>query len=190
MQADSRLPLQEDLPSLTTERLRLRPIRLTDAADVFAYAQEPDVLLFTTGTPPQLVDESSAFLRDALASLHDRMWAIQLHADPRVIGAIELGLQSQHVGSIHYALAKPHWGRGLMTEAVASVCTWAFDTVRELSLIRTTVAEANIGSVRVLEKCGFRLVGTVREHWAKATDDVHLGIFERSRGAGLIQPAL
>lgn len=176
----TQLPSQNELPSLTTERLLLRPMRVTDAADVFAYARDPDVLRFTTGSPPHHVDETRRFLEDSLTLPNDRMWAIQLVGKPTVIGAIEFGLRSPESGSIHYALAKAHWGRGLMTEAVDAVCRWAFDTLAPLVEIRTSVADANIASMRVLEKCGFVRTGIVRENWAKQAEPVTLIVFRRA----------
>jgi [ribosomal protein S5]-alanine N-acetyltransferase len=167
----TRLPFQDELPPLATERLHLRPMRVADAPDVFAYARDPDVLRFTTGTPPNHVDETRRYLEDSLTLPGDRMWAIQLIGKPTVIGAIEFGLQSPESGSIHYALAKPHWGRGLMTEAVDAVCRWAFDIVAPLVEIRTSVIDANIASVR---SPGLRLIVWRVVRLSSAALDCHL----------------
>lgn len=180
MESEPLLPAQDGLPSLATPRLALRPMRVDDAPDVFAYAVEPDVLRYTTGTTPAHVDETSAFLRGALSAPDTRMWAIQLRDDPIVIGAIELGFASPPVGSIHYALARPHWRRGLMTEAVTAVCDWAFASVPHMTEIRTSVVEVNFASARVLEKCGFSRIGSAREDWPAARS-VTLTLFRRKR---------
>jgi hypothetical protein len=102
---------------------------LSDAPDVFAYAKDPDVLRYTTGTTPRHLEETREFLEGAAAVPNGRMWAIQLRGQPTVIGAVEFSLLSPDVGSVHYVLGKPYWGRGLMTEAVDAVCNWAFDTL-------------------------------------------------------------
>jgi len=177
------LPPQEALPSLTTTRLLLRPMTLADVADVFAYAGDPQVLRYTTGTPPRHIDETEAFVRDALAAPNDRMWAIRLRGAPTVIGAIEFGLQSPASGSIHYALGRPYWGRGLMTEVVDAVCRWAFQTLSMLLEITTAVVDANGGSARVLEKCEFARTGVTVERWAKLEQPVTLLIFRLKRPA-------
>jgi len=109
------------------------------------------------------------------------MWALELVGNPTVVGAIEFGLQSPESGSIHYALAKPHWGRGLMTEAVDAVCGWAFDTLAALVEIRTSVVDSNVASLRVLEKCGFVRTELVQENWAKQVEPVTLIVFRRGR---------
>jgi ribosomal-protein-alanine N-acetyltransferase len=175
------LPPQDALPTLTTARLRLRAMTLSDAPDVFAYAKDPDVLRHTTGTPPRRLEETQAFLEGAVAATDGRIWAIQLRDRPAVIGAIELGFLSPDTGSIHYVLGKPYWGRGLMTEAVGAMCDWAFDAFPSMREIRTAVVEENVGSARVLEKCGFTRIDTMIERWEKQPEPVRLAIFRRSR---------
>jgi RimJ/RimL family protein N-acetyltransferase len=154
---------------------------LDDAPDVFAYAKEPEVLHYTTGTTPCRLEETQDFLEGAVAASDGRMWAIRLRDRAPVIGAIEFSLLSPDTGSVHYVLGKPHWGQGLMTEAVDGVCGWAFETLPSLLEIKTTVVEENVGSARVLEKCGFARVGTTVEQWEKQREPVRLAIFRRSR---------
>ena len=181
--SEARLPAQADLPLLTTRRLLLRAMQLSDAPDVYAYAKVPEVLRFTTGTPPKNLDETVDFLRHALSAPADRMWAIQQRGAPAVIGALEFSLQSRTCGEIHYALAMPFWGQGLMTEAVNALCAWLFQTLPSLDEITTTVVEANVGSARVLEKCGFTRTARKQEVWAKEPEPVPLFTFRRERKA-------
>jgi ribosomal-protein-alanine N-acetyltransferase len=164
-------PLDRPLP-IETPRLVLRPIELTDAPDVFAYAADPRVLRYTTAVTPTRVEETEAWLRNVLADAHTLMWAIRLTSSSTVIGAIELGMLSSVTASVHYALAQIHWGRGLMTEAVQAVSRWAFEAFPDLHEIATSVAKANPGSVRVLDKCGYVLFAAAEEHWPKESQPV------------------
>ncbi len=168
------LPPQRDLPELETERLRLRPIRQADAGDVFDYTADPAVLQYTTGVPPGSLADTEAWLRAVLADPETHMWAICLRSSPAVVGVIEFGVPAAAVGSVHYALARPLWGRGLMPEAVQAVCAWAFDSLPSVVEIRTAVLEANAASARVLEKCGFERVGVVEDVWTKEQHPVQL----------------
>jgi ribosomal-protein-alanine N-acetyltransferase len=178
------LPPQTQLPRFLTSRLHLAPIELADAGDVFAYVKHPDVLRYTTGVTPERVDQTREFLEGALADPDGRIWAIRQRDQRTVIGHVEFGLPSSEVGSIHYVLAKPYWGRGLMTEAVSAMCTWAFDALPSLRQIETTVAEENVASARVLEKCGFTRAGMTVERWEKQEEPVRLVIFRQSRERG------
>jgi RimJ/RimL family protein N-acetyltransferase len=58
---------------------------------------------------------------------------------------------------VGYWIGKAYWGKGVATAAVAEfVCD--YETTRPLFAY---VANTNVGSIRVLEKCGFRRVGEV-----------------------------
>jgi RimJ/RimL family protein N-acetyltransferase len=58
-----------------------------------------------------------------------------------------------------YWFAREHWGKGIATEAVA-----AFLRVFPERPIYAHVAKDNVGSLRVLEKCGFAVVGAMSEY--------------------------
>lgn len=176
----SSLPPQHALPSLATPRLVLRAMALADAPDVFAYARDPEVLRYTTGTTPRRLEETQEFLAGALAASDGRMWAIRLRDHATVIGAVEFSLLSPDTGSVHYVLARSYWRQGLMTEAVDALCSWAFDTLPSLLEIKTAAVEENVASVRVLEKSGFTRLGTTVEQWEKQREPVRLAIFGRS----------
>ena len=64
---------------------------------------------------------------------------------------------------IGYWLSEDHWGRGVMSRAVACVADFAFN---EMGLVRlfADVQENNESSGRVLMKCGFQLEGVFRKH--------------------------
>ena len=175
------LPPQGDLPVLETARLRMWPIERTDAKDVFGYTADPAVLRYTTGSTPASVADIQAWLTRVLADPETHMWAICLRGTPTVVGAIEFGVPSPGVGSVHYALAHWLWGRGLMTEAVKAVCGWALDSVPEMSEIRTTVVVDNPASGRVLEKCGFERGDIIKEVWEKEKSPVTLVEYYLSR---------
>jgi RimJ/RimL family protein N-acetyltransferase len=59
---------------------------------------------------------------------------------------------------VGYWLGREYWGRGLATRALA-------EFVDELAVrpLYAEVATTNIGSIRVLEKCGFKAVGSTIE---------------------------
>lgn len=94
-------------------------------------------------------------------------WAIRL--DTALVGAC--GFQDFEAGKSHraevgYWLAKPFWGRGIMTAVVRRLCRHAFE---EMGLVKITahVFAGNPASARVLEKCGFQQEGFLRRHFQK-----------------------
>lgn len=64
---------------------------------------------------------------------------------------------------IGYQLDAAHGGKGYMAEAVGLFVDHLFD-VHQFHRIRAEVMPANIGSIRVLEKVGFRQEGIAKEN--------------------------
>ncbi|MEP6635488.1 MAG: GNAT family protein [Acidobacteriota bacterium] len=83
-----------------------------------------------------------------------------------VVSADNLDPGNTHKAEIGYWLAKPFWGKGIMTDAVGTFVRYAFE---QLQLLRLTahVFEFNVGSARVLERNGFKLEGRLRRHFRK-----------------------
>jgi ribosomal-protein-alanine N-acetyltransferase len=95
-------------------------------------------------------------------------WAIR-EPKGKLIGGIGFhGLVPgrDHRAELGYWLAKPWWGKGLMTHAVTAATDFAF---RELGLERITahLFSFNQGSERVLQKSGYIKEGELRRHYLK-----------------------
>src|SRR5688572_23694233 len=120
----NRLPLYY-IPTLETERLLLRPLTRDDAADIFAYAADPEVARTTTWLPHTTLDDAHEFIAWALHRYDmgtAEPFGIVLRESGRVIGTCGLSPTWAHQrGEIGYALARAYWGQGLTTEAVRAV---------------------------------------------------------------------
>ena len=66
-------------------------------------------------------------------------------------------------GSLGYWMGAPYAGEGHMTAAVAAVLPFAFGTLR-LHRVEAACIPANIASIRLLEKTGFRREGFARQY--------------------------
>ena len=154
---------RDDIPELTTARLLLRPFAPGDDDDVFEYAQDPEWAEFLLDSVPQPYthrDAEQFVARRMTAPRTELSWAIVLGGT--AIGVIILRVNPKHErGQIDYALAKAHWGRGLMPEAAAGVVDWAFRE-RRLARISSHADVRNRRSWRVMEKIGMRREGVSR----------------------------
>lgn len=156
-----------DLPQLPTERMLLRRLTMDDSGDVFAYASDPGVTATLTWDTHLSIDDTIAFLNQVLQSYEGGLgavWGIQYQGTHAVIGTISFNNlhQGGYVGEVGYALARPYWGQGLMTEALYAVLDYGF---RHMGLrrIEATCRVDNVGSYRVMEKCGMQLDGILRD---------------------------
>ena len=159
---------------LETERLHLRPPAATDLEAVFAYARDSDVTRYIQWPPHRSPDETRAFLTrcaEVRAAGDAFPWALVPRDGDTMIGMVELRLRGR-TANLGYVLALEHWGRGLVTEAVARVRDWVLENTGVRRLWAICDAE-NHGSARVLEKCGFtREAGVVHEYHPNAGPDV------------------
>lgn len=124
---------------------------------------EPDdIAIFYFQQDDLVASEMAAFpVRDR--SAHEAHWAKILANDACIARTIVDGdLVVGNIGSflvdgernIGYWIGRRYWGRGYATAAVA-------EFVAEVGSrpLRAHVAEHNVGSIRVLAKCGFVVVG-------------------------------
>jgi RimJ/RimL family protein N-acetyltransferase len=91
-------------------------------------------------------------------------WLLITDSENSIIGQVVFFKPSFYQNSfeIGYRIFKPeNWGKGYMSEALALMVSYLFDT-RQVDRIQATIMPGNTGSRRVLEKCGFRLEGILR----------------------------
>lgn len=85
------------------------------------------------------------------------LWGLFLKESPNeLIGVIDLWRNGRPENR-GFWLAKKHWGKGLMTEAVSPITDYAF---RELNFDKIIFANAigNLASKRIKEKSGAKLI--------------------------------
>jgi RimJ/RimL family protein N-acetyltransferase len=76
-----------------------------------------------------------------------------------------------------YWLGSAYWGRGIATAALRSY----LDEHEPRRPINAQVVATNLGSIRVLEKCGFELVGRETEYSEAFGVDVEELLMTRAR---------
>lgn len=144
---------------LETARLRLRPFRNADAADVYTYASDPRVGPIAGWPPHKSEEESLEIVRTVFSA--PGVFAMEAKETGRVIGSV--GFVGGHPAGecpdcpddeIGYALSTAFWGRGLVPEAVTAVVEYGF-TKLGFKRIWCGHYAGNWRSRRCMEKCGF-----------------------------------
>ncbi len=164
---------------IRTERLLLRPFRLTDVSDVYAYAKDPEWRRFLPiPSPYEFRHAETHMARSFLASWDTRpIFAISL--DGTVIGDVQIRIDVDNMtADLGYGIARKHWGKGLMVEAVTAAIDWAFSEF-DLAKVGARADFQNRQSWRVMEKLGMKREGILRSSATNAgerVDMVHYGI--------------
>lgn len=151
---------------IVTPRLILRGFEETDAAALFAYAQNPNIGPAAGWKPHADEAESLRIIRTFFMREDNREWAITLREGGRLVGSIGVwpdGRRSTVPGAmeIGYVLDEACWGQGLMPEAVRAVMAHAFGPLGA-TILSANHYPFNKQSGRVLQKCGMRHEGVLR----------------------------
>ena len=165
-------------PTLETERLILRPFRLTDAADVQRMAGDRAIAETTATIPHPYPDGAAeawiATHPDRSASGDSVTFALTRRDDGALLGAIGLEINAQmQRAELGYWVGKPYWNQGYCTEASRAVLQYAFEA-RGLRRVFAQHYGRNPASGCVMLKAGMQPEGTLRQHTLKwgAVDDV------------------
>lgn len=153
-------------PSLTTQRLHLRPLRATDAPAIFVLKSDLEMTRHYGREPHQSLDETEtwiAHLQALSAGREGLSWALTLKGEETLIG-IPLLFHfdpTARCAEVGYELHPAYQGQGLMREAISAVLACGFATAG-LQRIEALVQEENMPSRHLLERLGFTLEGTLR----------------------------
>ncbi|MFF1544485.1 GNAT family N-acetyltransferase [Streptomyces sp. NPDC058291] len=129
--------------------IALRRVHDSDLPVFFRQLNDPESLVMAAFTPKDPAD------RDAFDAHWSRIRASSdvlrtILADGDVVGSAAVyGLPGER--EITYWVDRAYWGRGIATAALSALLA----EVRERPLFARAAAD-NAGSLRVLEKCGFR----------------------------------
>ena len=157
-------------PTLETERLVLRPLRLTDAPAAQKLISNWNVVEYLSSVPwPYPADGSERFYAEVLLpdveAGRAHAWAITLRSnDDAFIGSIDfyLELSNEREQNRGFWLGEQFWGNGYMTEAIAAVNGFVFGELG-IESFRTSNATANIASSQLKASGVGRLIEVVEE---------------------------
>lgn len=167
-------------PTLTTDRLVLRPFALSDASAVQRLAADREIAANTLLIPHPYPDGAAEeWIKGHDDASPNHIFAVTLRGVDEAMGAIGLHVETRHErAEIGYWLGVPYWGNGYMTEAARAVVSYAFAD-GGLNRVFAYHFTRNPASGRVLQKIGMRREGTMRQHvvkWDEPIDVDYYGI--------------
>jgi ribosomal-protein-alanine N-acetyltransferase len=184
----------EQLPSIFGEGVSLRAPQMADYAEWVALREASRDFLapweptwpaddLTRGSFRRRIKRYSEDQRSDLAY----PFFIFRKSDGVLVGGLTLANVRRgcaQAGSLGYWMGAAYAGKGYMTGAVAAVLPFAFGTLR-LHRVEAACIPANVASIRLLEKTGFRREGFARQYlcidgvwqdhllYARLKDDPH-----------------
>ena len=159
------------IPTIETQRLRLRPFNPADAPDVQRLASERDVAVNTVDVPHPYEDgvaeEWIGSHQEKFERGEEVNFAIVHPEQGFLIGFISLIINPKsESGALRYWIGKPYWNNGYCTEASRAVIEYGFETLG-LNRIHARHFTRNPASGRVMQKIGMTHEGSLRQHTKK-----------------------
>ena len=156
---------------LETPRLALREHLPDDLAPLHAMLSDPATTWYLPDMRRDDICETEAYLRSVMrddeASFRLRYnLMIVAKATGKAAGSLSLHVLDGGESGAHYGLGyfirRDLWNRGYATEAVSAALDFIFS--KDAFRVTASCLAENLGSRRVLEKCGFSQEGLMKRH--------------------------
>jgi RimJ/RimL family protein N-acetyltransferase len=140
-----------DRPTIT-----LRNVTESDLSIFFANQQDAEALHMAAFVPKNPSDRAAFEAHWAKLLADDHMLTKTILAGKTVAGYVgSFDLYGKR--EVTYWIGREFWGQGIATHALAALLA-----IEETRPLYARAAQDNVGSLRVLQKCGFAIVGTDR----------------------------
>lgn len=167
-----------------TTHLQLRPCRrMEDVLLIRSLWTNERIRYFLFDNRTISLDEARSLVEDSLTNFEQYgygLWLVFARTDTkRLVGFAGCLRSDIDTPSLVYGIHPDYWGYGYATEAASAVLKYTLETLN-FPAVKADVDEANIASVRVLEKIGMEKTGSAvidekpliyfrKFHWAIAT---------------------
>ncbi|MBU2899268.1 GNAT family N-acetyltransferase [Vibrio hepatarius] len=146
-------------PVIETQRLILRPFRLSDSERVALLAGNQLVSHMTANIPyPYTVEMASEWIKSHTEKFEQRsavIFAITIRGNDSIVGAVSFPSIKGDLATLGYWIGCEHWGQGITLEAAKALISYA---KRELNVAELEVQHLveNRQSCSVIKKLGMQ----------------------------------
>lgn len=137
---------------METRRLILKPLTVSNAADVFEWGSDPLVNRYMCYPLYESIRQAEQWITGI--SDADLEFGFFLKSDGTCIGAGGIGPNKDGVHELGYNLKRAYWNQGYTTEAGKALIDWARKELNVRNFASCHAIE-NVASGRVIQKCGF-----------------------------------
>lgn len=151
---------------LESDTIRMRRLEHHDISDIIQYASEKEIADNTFVPhpyPPEAAIEFVTVTRDKWENDEAYVFAIVDKKSAELVGVMGLHPEEKHhLAEVGYWIGKPHWGKGIATQALRLLIQFAFETVG-LNRVQARHLNHNPASGRVMQKADMTYEGTSRQ---------------------------
>ncbi len=150
-------------PVIETERLYLREMNRNDVPALKKWMPDDSIYTYWGKGPGRAEKDPELMFEKKEKPTKSFHLGIAGKDDDQVIGDIRVYLiVNDRMASVAIRLSKEHQGRGYGTEAMKAMTQFCFEHT-ELKRLWTEVDVRNTASWRMLEKCGYKREGLIRQ---------------------------
>mgnify|MGYP000507102768 CR=1 FL=1 len=152
---------------IATERTILRPIASNDNEKVFAYRSDSEINKFQ-GWIPKNIEEVNDFIskNPETMNIPDSWFQLVIieNATQELIGDIGLHFidKENFQCEIGCTIRKDDQGKGIATEVMRAIVNYLFNDLKKHRIV-ASIDPANINSIKLVERLGFRKEGHFKE---------------------------
>ncbi|MFB0515751.1 MAG: GNAT family N-acetyltransferase [Candidatus Neomarinimicrobiota bacterium] len=161
---------EEDIPQYQTKRVRLIPLTDKWVEQLIEWRAQPEAQQHQPITAlgrEQLRRYIQSKKAKKAFDLEQNDYILIIEDEETGVGVgwmtLEIASRVHGLARIGYTISAEHWGQGYATAAVKSIVYLLFSQT-PVERIEADCSVNNPASRRVLEKCGFRYVGTKRKY--------------------------
>ena len=146
--------------------VRLRPLDKDDIDSLYAFRNDAEITRLLGGfSPGYSKADLEIWIKNHSNRPDEILWSIAERNTNRCIGHVGLYKIDHRVRKAEFAIVigdQSQWQKGLGTEITRATVAWAFS---ELNLHKVTLAVLanNARALRIYEKLGFQIEGTMRD---------------------------
>lgn len=153
-----------NIPVVDLGEIYLRAVEFEDYKDMFEYGSDDEVTKTLVWNSYTSIEEAIHSVKTVFLTRPERdipaAYAIIHKQDQKMIGTCDFFTVDWEtgIGEIGYVLNRHYWNKGYMTKVCKALIDFGFHYLG-LKKIEIRHLPGNIGSKRVIEKCGFQFIG-------------------------------
>lgn len=153
----------ETKPVIETERLRLRPMVVSDIPSLKEWMGDPSLYPYWGMRPGKTDKQPELLFAKAETPTKTFHLGIEERSCGKVIGELWIrGIENDRMATVSIRLAALVHNKGYGTEALLAMTKFCFAHT-ELKRLQAEIDVRNLPSQRIFEKCGYQREGRIRQ---------------------------